>query len=306
MRADYHVHTEFSDDSDYPLEQVCADACRLGISEICITDHVDYGIKPDVSPLDAAGTLFDSSYVDDVEQVPIASYGERPINVDYQRYFPALREARERWGSEAHDWWAGSVTVKCGLELGVQRHTIEANARLVAARRSELDFTLLSCHQIDDLEFWTGDYQRGKTPAQVTQNYYEEILACVEGFDDYCCLAHLDAIRRDNKDDQRPFEAWRDVVAAVLERVIADGKGIELNTSSVRYDVPDWQPSRDILALYRDLGGRIVTVGSDSHRPEHLGSYLTQAYDLLESLGFPGVCTYSHFEPELHPFSTLG
>lgn len=47
MFADYHVHTEFSDDSDEPLEQVIKDAIRLKLDEICITDHVDYGIKRD-------------------------------------------------------------------------------------------------------------------------------------------------------------------------------------------------------------------------------------------------------------------
>ena len=47
MRADYHVHTAFSDDSDYPMEQVVRDAIALGLEELCFTDHVDYGIKTD-------------------------------------------------------------------------------------------------------------------------------------------------------------------------------------------------------------------------------------------------------------------
>lgn len=47
MFADYHVHTEFSDDSVYPMEQVVRDAIARGIDEICFTDHVDYGIKQD-------------------------------------------------------------------------------------------------------------------------------------------------------------------------------------------------------------------------------------------------------------------
>lgn len=47
MLADYHVHTEYSDDSTYPMEQVITDAIRIGLDEICFTDHVDYGIKSD-------------------------------------------------------------------------------------------------------------------------------------------------------------------------------------------------------------------------------------------------------------------
>lgn len=300
MRADYHVHSAFSNDSSYPMDDVCRDACRLGLDEICFTDHVDYGVLSDVSPLDAAGTLFDASYVADAGTLVPNEYGERPANVDYQRYFPAIAEMRERWASPAHDWWAGTLRVKCGIELGMQRHTVESNARLVEARADELDFVLLSCHQVDDLEFWNGQYQEGKTPEQVTQAYYEEILACQQAFDGYCVLAHLDAIKRDNKGDERPLGAYRDVVAAILEHAVGDGKGVEVNTSSVRYGLGDWQPCREILALYHDLGGRIVTVGSDSHKPEHLGSYLRQAADLLRELGFEGVSTFDHREPQLH------
>lgn len=47
MFADYHVHTEFSDDSVYPMEDVVKDAIRMGMDEICFTDHVDYGVKED-------------------------------------------------------------------------------------------------------------------------------------------------------------------------------------------------------------------------------------------------------------------
>ena len=47
MFADYHVHTEFSDDSVYPMEDVIRDALQMGMDEICITDHVDYGVKED-------------------------------------------------------------------------------------------------------------------------------------------------------------------------------------------------------------------------------------------------------------------
>ncbi len=302
MRTDYHVHTEFSDDSDYPLESVCHDACRLGLDEICITDHVDYGVKVDVSPLDEGGTLFDGSYSSDPSRFPKDIEGNFCVNADYQHYFPAIAAARERWGSAAHDWWGGRLTVRCGLEFGVQTHTADAFQRLFDARQGELDFVLLSCHEIDDKEFWCGDYQSGKDPEKISERYYQEILQSQRLYTDYSCLAHLDAIKRDNPNDQRPFRAYQDLVAEILKRAIADGKGIEVNTSSVRYGLSDWQPERAILKLYRDLGGRIVTVGSDSHKPSHLGSYLSQATDLLRSLGFPGICTFSHMQPELHRF----
>ena len=83
--------------------------------------------------------------------------------------------------------------------------------------------------------------------------------------------------------------------------MIADGKGIELNTSSHRYGLKDSTPSVDILILYRSLGGRIITLGSDSHKPAHLGAYLQEAAGELRELGFTEFCTFERMRPIFHP-----
>ena len=83
MLADYHVHTEFSDDSVYPMEQVIKDAIAMKMNEICFTDHVDYGIKED----------WDCGH-------PIAYRGEEPLaNVDYPQYFAKIEELRHIYRS---------------------------------------------------------------------------------------------------------------------------------------------------------------------------------------------------------------
>lgn len=86
----------------------------------------------------------------------------------------------------------------------------------------------------------------------------------------------------------------------ILKTVIADGKGIELNTSSHRYGLKDSQPCTEILKLYRDLGGRILTIGSDSHAPSHLGAYIREDSLELKKLGFRYFCTYENMEPIFH------
>ena len=118
----------------------------------------------------------------------------------------------------------------------------------------------------------------------------------MECFRDYSVLGHLDLIRRYDPFGDYPFACVRDLVAEILRRVIDDGKGIEVNTSGMRYGLGDFQPSRQVLELYRDLGGTVVTVGSDSHRPEHLGSYLRLAYRELRGLGFSSVWTFERGE----------
>ena len=275
MLADYHVHTEFSDDSTYPMEAVVKDAISLGLDEICITDHVDYGIKVD----------WDSG------QEILYRHGEPLANVDYPRYAAEIKRMRELYG--------GQLTVKMGMEFGIQVHTIPQFETLF--RRYPFDFIILSIHQVEDKEFWTQDFQNGRTQQEYNERYYEEMLYVVRAYKNYSVLGHMDMIKRYDKAGIYPFEQVRPVIAEILKTVIADGKGIELNTSSHRYGLTDSMPSAALLRLYKDLGGSIVTIGTDSHSPAHLGTYLEEAKAQLRALGFRRFCTYEGMEPRFHP-----
>lgn len=278
MLADYHVHCMFSDDSWYLPDQVAKDAWRLNLDEICFTDHVDYGIKPDWEDALSAKVMC----------------GQRVVNVDYEAYFPCIAQLREQW--------AGKLAIKCGLEFGVQTHTIPQFNALWDTWGEQLDFTLLSIHQVGDAEFWTGEFQEGRSQEEYNQAYYQELYDVATTFEHYSVLAHCDLIKRYDPVGVLGFPANRDLVAATLEHVIAQGKGIELNTSSVRYGLKDSQPAEEILRLYLDLGGEILTLGSDSHAPEHLGSYLRRFQRYLASLGFAGFHTFDKMVPTFHPF----
>ena len=278
MIADYHLHCMFSDDSWYPPEQVCEDAWKNNLDEICFTDHVDYGIKPDWDQALSAKVAM----------------GQRLLNVDYDAYFPCIASLREKW--------AGRLTVKCGLELGVQTHTIPQYNALWDRWGDQLDFTLLSIHQVGDAEFWTGEFQEGRSQKEYNRAYYQELYDVATTFTHWSVLAHMDLIKRYDPAGALNFPDNRDLVAATLEHTISQGKGIELNTSSIRYGLADSQPAKEILCLYRDLGGSIITLGSDSHAPEHLGAYIRHFGHYLASLGFEGFCTYDKMVPTFHAF----
>ncbi len=213
-------------------------------------------------------------------------------HVDYDAYFPCIEALR--------DEWAGRLTIKRGLEFGVQVHTIGQFNALWDRWGDHLDFTLLSIHQVGDAEFWTGEFQEGRTQEEYNRAYYQELYDVATTFEHWSVLAHLDLIKRYDPAGILGFPANRDLVAATLEHVIAQGKGIELNTSSVRYGLKDSQPAEEVLRLYRDLGGKIITLGSDSHAPEHLGAYLRHCQHFLANLGFEGFCTYDRMAPTFH------
>lgn len=281
MLADYHVHSEYSDDSTYPMEQVVRDAIRLGLDEICFTDHVDYGVKRDWD--DERGILTRAGGSGEPEQIPLA-------NVNYPAYAAQIALLREKY--------AGQIKLRMGLEFGMQVHTVPRYEALF--RRYPFDFILLSVHEVEDKEFWNQDFQRGRTQREYNERYYEEMLALVRRYHDYSVLAHMDLIARYDEAGHYPFDKLRPILTEILKTVISDGKGIELNTSSRRYGLPDLTPSRDILRLYRELGGEIVTIGSDSHKPQHLGADALLAQRQLRELGFERFCTFERMQPVFH------
>lgn len=284
MLADYHVHCEFSDDSFEPMENQIERGIALGLEEICFTDHVDYGIKKD----------WDEGNIIWRPGDPHTGVPDMPIaNVDYPLYFDKLHRMQARYGD--------AITIKKGLEFGIQTHTVNQFEKLYIRYQKELDFVLLSMHQVHDLEFWTQDFQRGKSQAEYNREYYEEIYKVMQIYDHYSVLAHLDLIVRYDQMGVYPFANVQDIVTEILKFAILKGKGIELNTSSWRYGLKNTQPSRAILKLYKQLGGKIITIGSDAHNISQLGDHLQEGRNVLKECGFDEICTFEHMQPVFHP-----
>lgn len=277
MYADYHLHTYYSDDSDYPMEQLVQDAISMGLSEICFTDHVDYGIKQDWADLSAV------YHPEEKAKLPV-------MNVKYPAYHGEISRMQKKY--------AGKIVIREGMEFGMQVHTIPQYRKLFSAY--PFDFIIMSCHQVEDKEFWTQDFQKGKTQEEYNRKYYEEILRVIRQYKDYSVLGHLDMITRYDPAGAYPFEKVREIITEILQQAIRDGKGIEVNTSSHRYGLSDLTPSRDILNLYRELGGTIITIGSDTHKPEHLAAYIRETSDELKEIGFTSICTFQNMKPIFH------
>ncbi len=277
MFADYHLHTWYSDDSDYPMEQLVRDAIAAGLMEICITDHVDYGIKADWP--DPSGTY------DGTEKA-----GHPTMNVKYPAYHAEIQYLQERY--------SGHITIREGMEFGMQVHTIPQYEKLFAGY--PFDFIIMSCHQVENKEFWNQDFQRGRTQEEYNQRYYEEILGVIQQYKNYSVLGHLDMISRYDEAGAYPFAKVKDIITEILRQAIQDGKGIEINTSSHRYGLSDLTPSRNILKLYKDLGGEILTIGSDTHVPKHLAAYVSETMAKLREMGFTSICTFHGMEPQYH------
>ena len=276
MLADYHVHTAFSDDCVYPMEDVVKDAIALGLDEICFTDHVDYGVKLD--------------YNEEGDTFKHDKNGNPIRNTNYPEYFALIEKLQEQYKDQ--------ITIRKGLEFGLQMNTLDKYQKLYETY--PMDFIIHSNHQVNDIEIYLPEYRKGRTQIEYNRIYYEEILRTVTHYKNYSVLGHLDSMNRYDPEGALDLSYFEDLVYEILKIVISDNKGIELNTANIRYHVKDLTPCRGILKIYHDLGGKIITIGSDSHKREHLGFNIEKAKEELKNLGFEYYCTYSKMEPIFH------
>lgn len=135
MFADYHIHTYYSDDSTYSMEQVVKDAISKGITDLCFTDHVDYGIKEDTDKL--------SPEQRQELKVKIQHPNGPQYNVDYPAYLAEYQNLKEKY--------ADKINLKLGMEFGLQIHTIPQYQKLFNSY--PFDFIIMSCHQVENKEF---------------------------------------------------------------------------------------------------------------------------------------------------------
>lgn len=271
---DYHLHSAFSGDCSTPLPVLIAALKDKGMTSACITDHNDL------------------DYPETPEHIS--------FDLDIDAYLPELKALRQDLLPE--------FDLRIGLEQGVQPQTAAALSDY-SERHPGLDFIICSTHYVRHEDPYYPEFFRGRNPESCYEEYFREMLYNVSHFQDYSVLGHMDYIFRYGPDIRKPQDfsldghpRLKELVGEILRTVIRDKKGIEINTGALYRGMTFAHPHPDILKLYRDLGGTILTFGSDSHDAEHPGYHFREAADFAASLGFTGYCTFRHLEPEFHPF----
>lgn len=262
MYYDYHMHCNFSEDSKTPMEDMINKSIELGLKEICFTDHVDYSV--------------------------IVNNKEVDYNVNFKDYFKQIDYYKEKY--------ADRIKIKKGIEMGLQDHVLDKCADDVI--NNEFDFVIGSIHTINKSELIQRHFYKDKSQMEAYRQYYEILYSMISKYKHYSVLGHLDIVKRygdlNNIIDDRVFA---DEIDEILKLVIYDGKGIEINTSNFRYRLPDLTPSSYILNRYKELGGEIITTGSDSHNPNQIAHEFKRIYEFLKHTGYKYVCTFDKMKP---------
>lgn len=250
---DYHMHTTHSCDGKASMAEMCRQAVAIAMPEIGFTDHFDR------HPLDFCHGYYEpDAYWADLEACRAA--------------FPAL-------------------TIRAGVEVGEPHRFMDEVKPVLDAH--PYDYVIGSLHWVENGVVFDNRFFHNRTVDQVAELYFTEMLAMVRhgGFD---ILGHLDVVRRHGFDFYGRFdiEPYGDLVRPILRACIENGIAIEINTSGMRRALQQTFPGLPVLRWYREMGGELLTVGSDAHTTEHLGLCFAVARDVALHAGFTRLCRF--------------
>ncbi len=252
LPLDSHMHTVRSPDANAMLEAYCLLAAERGIPELAITDHVDFD-----PTMPAYG---------------FASFTDRERDV---------REAAERWAPHG-------LAIRFGVEVTYERR-LEEDIR-GWLRRHPHDYVIGSVHVSAVSPYKASNvasFTAGRSLSDIVAPYFDEVIGAARSglFD---TIGHMDFVKRYLVPHVMPAQlaAAPELYEPVLAALVETGTALEVNASGLRQLPRETYPSAAIVARYRELGGRHVTVGSDAHRVEWFGYGLAAAYRQVSSAGF--------------------
>ena len=166
-------------------------------------------------------------------------------------------------------------------------------------KSNDFDFVIGSSHIINGNDPYYPEFWKGKSIKEAVMSYFEAILRNVTTYENYDVYGHLDYIRRYIPDKEYVYvdNDFYEITEMIFKNIIFKGKGIELNTRALTSGITNFIPTITLLKRFRDLGGEIVTLGSDSHYVKNLGYAFTTAKDILINTGFRYVTTFEHRTP---------
>lgn len=265
ITADCHIHSHHSGDSEVPMEDMVKRAIALGLERICFTEHQDFDfVYEPGEPKD----LFET---------------------DTDAYYKELACLREKYKKQ--------IKILFGIELGLQTHISDRLDTYAASY--DFDFIIGSSHLCNHKDPYLKSFFEDRSEMSAYREYFSYINECIAACHNFDVYGHLDYVLRygPTTNTQFHFKDYQDLIDPILRSLIMQGKGIELNTSGYAYHLSAPHPCHDILKRYRELGGEILTIGSDSHKPEQIAAYFSTAADLLTGCGFTHYCVFEQRKP---------
>lgn len=272
---DCHTHTQYSMDSDADIDLMIQRACGLGLAAYAITDHCE------------CNWWYPKEHYGDTDLSEDFNYA-----ADFENSVSAVTAAKERY--------AGKLELICGTEMGQAMLAPEIAEKIAADKR--LDFIIASIHQIkNEKDFYFIDYSNMSMDGiyDLLSRYFNEIYdLCKHG--DFDVIGHLTycirymKMRNGIDPDLSRFD---EIIAESFRELARNGRGIEINTSGIRQGVGVCFPDVKYIKLFRDMGGEVMSIGSDAHTVEDLGANIREGADAARAAGFTRIAYFKNRKP---------
>lgn len=265
IKADFHIHSYFSGDSKEKMENMVQQAIKNGMNHICFTEH------------------YDPDYVYQNEQE-----GLFELNTD--SYLYELIQLKNKYQDQ--------IKILFGVELGLQPHLKRELS--IYSRSYDFDFIIGSTHICNRKDPYYPSFFEGRSEDEAHREYFLNVLESVKKTPYFDVYGHLDYVVRygPTKNAEYTYAKHKDIFDQILNQLIENEKGIELNTGGFSAGLGQPNPSLEILKRYRELGGEVITVGSDAHDISKVGYEFDKACDILKECGFKYYCIFENRTPE--------
>ena len=263
-KIDCHIHSTFSPDGHSSLEEIIESAYKCGLSEITVTEHCECNNNDAIPPEEPQWEM-----------------------LDFENYAKTLEALRKK----------APLRVNIGIELGQATQGTETAE--TALKAYDWDFVIGSLHNVvGEYDFYYLKYD-GVDIKKLFTEYFEQLYETAK-LDNFSVLGHLYypvryIYRQGLTLDISPYD---EMIAEIFRLIIKNGKGIEINTSGLFSEFGGLIPELKYAKMYRELGGEIVTVGSDAHYAERVGRGVDEAYEMLREAGFKSVTVFHGKKPE--------
>ena len=275
MLADGHNHTsEFSPDAKMTIDELISAARAKNITVAGITEHYELD-NPD--PEDNIQTY------------------------DLDLYDKVFEEWRAKCPAD--------LTLLKGIEFGYQTHTAEEINRI--AGEHDFDTVILSNHLFRGVDVYFSEEAHLVPKKERHAEYIGVMAEMCEKIDNFTVAGHFDYISRDRRSSAGDsFVLYEDCPREfdrLFEALISKEKSLEINTRSIlkmgeKAGSSSVLPDANILKRYKEMGGYLISLGSDSHTPDTLGLLFPETAEYLKSLGFEGAFYFKKKRPVIEPF----
>lgn len=266
ITIDNHMHSSFSGDATFPMEEMVEESIKLGLKTITFTDHLDL------------------------------DYAEEPglFELDLANYVPKVLQIKETYQKD--------IEILLGLELGLQPHLAEIHQEIVGSY--PWDYVIGSSHVVKGVDPYYPTFWEKVSEEEGYRLYFESILENIHAFNNFDAYGHLDYIVRygPNKDKFYSYEKYADIIDVVLKAMIVENIALEVNAGAFRNDMAHPNPCEDIIKKYLEFGGQNITIGADAHRPVQIALEYKKLEEILKDCGVKELTVFRKRKPEVGTF----